>query len=97
MIIGHLFIINSWEADLQRVSLILAVSDLSFVTLISGAVLFVVVGSRVGVGVAVAAVAVDVDVQVLAVGFGQLVAGGEAPFLVQLLKGGDDSGLEHSL
>ena len=97
MIIGHLFIINGWEADLQRVSLILAVPDLAFVTLISGAVLFVVVGSRVGVGVAVAAVAVDVDVQVLAVGFGQLVAGGEAPFLVQLLKGGDDSGLEHSL
>jgi hypothetical protein len=97
LIIGNLFIINSWETDLQRVGLILAVPDLTLVTLISGTVLFVVIGSVVGVGVAVASVAVDVDVQVLAFSFRQLVAGGEAPFFVQFLKGGDDSGFKHSL
>jgi hypothetical protein len=70
-VIGHFFVINGWETDLERVSLVVAVTDLSPVPL-SGAVLLIDDG-RVIV-VVVSSVAVDVDVQVVAVALRQLVA-----------------------
>jgi hypothetical protein len=93
-VIGHFFVINGRETDLERVSLVVAVTDLSPVPL-SGAVLLIDDG-RVIV-VVVSSVAVDVDVQVVAVALSQLVARREAPLLVQFLKSGDDASLQNSL
>lgn len=93
-VVGHLFVINGRETDLERVSLVVAVTDLSPVPL-SGAVLLIDDG-RVIV-VVVTSVTVDVDVQVVAVAFRQLVARREAPLLVQFLKSGDDASLQNSL
>ena len=75
--------------------MILVVADLALVTPEG----LVVVDGWAGVVVAVGvtAVAVDVDVKVFALALRQLVARGEAPFLVELLKCSDDTGLQNSL
>ena len=76
--------------------MILVVADLALVTP-EGLVVVDGWAGGVVVAVGVTAVTVDVDVKVFALALRQLVARGEAPFLVEFLKCSDDTGLQNSL
>ena len=82
------------DAHLDRVRLVLAAVAADLPADALGLVAVVAVAAAAAGG---PPVAVDVDAQVLAVLLGELVAGAEAPLLVELLQGGDDALLEDAL